>query len=71
MRTESVHEIGNKVYLGCTMEGEITAIVIRRESYIQYEISYWSGSDYKTVWLFDHQFQQAGNQSKTGKIGFK
>lgn len=38
-----------------TLEGRVTSIAIRFDS-ISYEISYWAGSDLKTVWLTDAQF---------------
>ncbi len=65
-----VHELGKWVRVSkSTIEGEITAILIRGGQYIQYEVSYWSGAELKTVWLLEHQFELDGD--KQGKIGFK
>lgn len=50
------------------VEGIITEVCIRFDS-VQYGVSYFKDSEYKTVWLNENEFETDSKQKN--KVGFK
>lgn len=73
--TVTAIDIGQEVHVGSDGEqftGHVTAVCVREKGMnksIQYEITYWSGKDLKSVWLHDYLVSQTKNNSKR-VIGF-
>ena len=64
-------KIGTEVSISHENEGEITAISIRDDNHIKYEVSYWNNENYNSVWLTVRELKKLINKPSTFKIGFK
>ena len=51
------------------IEGILTAVTIRPVGPVAYEVSYFNGGDYKSVWLSETEFTV--NFEQKHSIGFK
>ena len=72
--TLKVLQLGQAVFVGSknkrNVEAEITAITIRQNNYVLYEVSWWDDHmNRKTTWLHSKDFSVKGER-KTIEIGF-
>lgn len=65
-----VYPVGTRCNIGTRIDAMVTAILIRENDNIQYEVGWWNGNEHQSKWLsaceicFDVDF-------KTKQIGFK
>jgi hypothetical protein len=66
-----VLSLKTKVSFGENKEykGEITAITVRSHIVV-YEISYWKGEEFKTIWLSEEYFKVSNKERKENVLGF-
>lgn len=60
---------GMPVTLALELKGIITAVCIRDDRRVTYEVSWWDKGDHKTAWLEPCEIEAVGSVKLT-KIGF-
>lgn len=70
METLDIYPCGTDVTIKMNnVKGLVTAILIRPDSCISYEISYWRNNEYTTSHLYEFEF--CSEHPEKSKIGFK
>lgn len=73
-RILEVEPIGSVVKLGCDDDpiiGEITAVCVRSNDYVTYEVTWWSGRDRHQEWLTRAEFRGLASPPQPARIGFR